>query len=83
MMRALSTLIALLIVIATNACGPGEQERSVLESGKALYSQGKEELIIRDFFEDRRSGFFLDVGSYQWKKLSTTYYLEKHLGWCR
>ncbi len=47
---------------------------------KSLYSHGKEELIIRDFFQDRRGGVFLDVGFAFPKKNSTTYYLEKHLG---
>lgn len=49
--------------------------------GTKLYSQGAEELIIRHFFDDRREGVFLDVGSFHWKKFSTTLYLEKHLGW--
>ena len=53
---------------------------SILEQ-KKLYSQQKEELIIRDFFQDRRGGFFLDVGCAWPKRNSTTYYLEKHLGW--
>jgi FkbM family methyltransferase len=48
---------------------------------KKLYSQGNEELIIRDFFQDRKGGFFLDVGSSEPVEGSTTYYLEKHLGW--
>ena len=33
-------------------------------SGKALYSQHNEELITRDFFQDRRDEFFLDVGCF-------------------
>ncbi len=50
-------------------------------SGKALYSQHNEELITRDFFQDRRDGFFLDVGCFTPVIYSNTYYLEKHLGW--
>jgi FkbM family methyltransferase len=46
-----------------------------------LYSTFDEELIIRDFFQDRRGGFFLDVGCAGPVKASNTYYLEKHLGW--
>ncbi len=46
-----------------------------------LYSVFDEELIIRDFFQDRREGFFLDVGCSEPVKGSNTYYLEKHLGW--
>jgi FkbM family methyltransferase len=50
-------------------------------AGKPLYSHNKEELIIRDFFGDRRDGFFLDVGCATPIESSNTYYLEKHLGW--
>jgi FkbM family methyltransferase len=49
--------------------------------GEALYSQDDEETLIRAFFEDRRNGVFLDVGAGDPVKNSTTYYLEKHLGW--
>ena len=46
-----------------------------------LYSLVSEELIIRDYFQDRRGGFFLDVGCAWPVDYSNTYYLEKHLGW--
>ena len=49
--------------------------------GKPLYSQHNEELITRDFFQDRRDGVFLDVGCFTPVIYSNTYYLEKHLGW--
>ena len=49
--------------------------------GTKRYSQHDEELIIRDFFQDKRDGFFLDVGAADPVQNSTTYYLEKHLGW--
>lgn len=45
------------------------------------YSLFDEELIIRDFFQDRRGGFFLDVGCAWPVKANNTFYLEKHLGW--
>jgi FkbM family methyltransferase len=48
---------------------------------KRRYSLFDEELIIRDFFQDRRGGFFLDVGCAWPVRSSNTYYLEKHLGW--
>lgn len=48
---------------------------------KRLYSLLDEELIIRDFFQDRRDGFFLDIGCAWPVKANNTYYLEKHLGW--
>lgn len=40
----------------------------VRKLGPRQYSQGFEELIIRDFLGDRRDGFFLDVGSSQDRK---------------
>lgn len=49
--------------------------------GTPLYSQHREELVIRDFFRDRRDGFFLDVGCAAPIQGNNTYYLEKHLGW--
>lgn len=57
------------------------QRRDLLATGKPLYSHAKEELIIRDFFQDQRGGFFLDVGCGHPIQDSNTYYLEKHLGW--
>jgi FkbM family methyltransferase len=45
------------------------------------YSQFDEELIIRDFFQDKRGGVFVDVGCSYPIAGSTTYFLEKHLGW--
>jgi FkbM family methyltransferase len=49
--------------------------------GPKRYSQFDEETLIRDFFHDRRGGFFLDVGSGDYKHGSTTFYLEEALGW--
>jgi FkbM family methyltransferase len=45
------------------------------------YSLLDEELIIRDFFQDRKGGFFVDVGCAWPIKASNTYYLEEQLGW--
>lgn len=55
--------------------------REILATGTKRYSQFDEELIIRDFFQDRRGGFFVDVGAYRAAEGSTTHYLEEHLGW--
>ncbi len=59
--------------------------RSALGEGLAdaepQWSQGFEELIIRDYFGDRKGGVFLDVGCSEPRKDSTTYYLENDLGW--
>lgn len=72
----------LFLVIATlflvSACSRGE---AIPDRSKKLFSQNDEELIIRDFFDDRRGGFFLDVGSFHWEDLSTTCFLERYLGW--
>ncbi len=72
-------LAALLVGLACSDAGP--ERRDILGTEKKLYSQNDEELIIRDFFQDRRGGVFLDVGAADPIDLSTTYYLEKHLGW--
>ena len=53
----------------------------LLKCGTKLYSQYNEELIIRQFFRDRRDGVFVDVGASHYKNNSTTYYLEHHLNW--
>jgi FkbM family methyltransferase len=53
----------------------------ILKKGTVVYSQGNEELIIRDFFQDRRSGVFLDVGAGAYARKSTTFYLEERLEW--
>jgi FkbM family methyltransferase len=64
----------------TTSCAETERD-DILTVGEKLYSQNNEELIIRHFFDDRRDGFFLDVGAFDWKAASTTLYLERHLGW--
>jgi FkbM family methyltransferase len=50
-------------------------------TGKPLYSQHNEDLILRDFFQGCRNGVFLDVGCASPVDDSNTYYLERHLGW--
>lgn len=49
--------------------------------GPERNSEHFEEWIIRDFFQDRRGGFFLDVGASHYQTYSNTYYLERFLGW--
>lgn len=75
---ALAFVAALPVIAAAFAEKVG---RRILSTERALYSTGREELIIRDFFQDRRGGFFLDVGCGHPIKASNTYYLERHLGW--
>jgi FkbM family methyltransferase len=45
------------------------------------YSRDAEEWIVRDFFQDRRDGFFLDVGANDYQHENNTYFLETALGW--
>jgi FkbM family methyltransferase len=49
--------------------------------GPSRYSEHAEEWIIRDYFNDRHGGVFLDVGANDYKFESNTYFLEKELGW--
>jgi FkbM family methyltransferase len=55
--------------------------KDILRTEKKLYSQKDEELVIRDFFQDRKDGLFLDVGCAWPIKNNNTYYLEAKLGW--
>jgi len=49
--------------------------------GPSRFSTHGEEWMIRDFFNDMRNGFFVDVGANHYQKNSNTYYLETTLGW--
>jgi FkbM family methyltransferase len=60
---------------------PVESNWLTAKYGPKIYSQNDEELIIRDFFNDRKGGFFVDVGAGHYRINSTSFYLEKHLGW--
>ncbi len=44
-------------------------------------SYSEEEWCIRDFFGDRKDGFFVDVGANDYKVTSNTYYLDTVLNW--
>ncbi len=59
------------------------EELAPLEAqyGPNHYSRYVEEWVIRDYFQDRRGGVFLDVGAADYRKESNTYYLETELGW--
>jgi FkbM family methyltransferase len=61
----------------------GLNERQPLEDryGPGHFSLAGEEWFIRDFFQDRRGGVFLDVGANHYQQNSNTYFLEKELGW--
>jgi len=58
-----------------------EAERLKTLYGPGRYSENEEEWIIRDFFKDRREGFFVDVGANHYLRNSNTYFLEKNLRW--
>lgn len=45
------------------------------------HSMGVEEWLIRDFFNDKREGVFLDVGAGHFSEYSNTYGLETKLDW--
>ena len=60
---------------------PPQKNWLIERYGPKLYSQHNEELIIRDYFQDRKNGVFVDVGASDYKVNSTTCYLERHLGW--
>jgi len=75
---ALASLLTLLLV---GGCSAEEPLAEFLEREEKKYSQNDEELLIRHFFRDRRGGVFVDVGAFQWRKYSTTFYLEEQLGW--
>jgi FkbM family methyltransferase len=83
--RLRAACAGLAAALALAACGEaapeGPPRRDILGTEKKLYSQFDEELVIRDFFQDRRNGFFLDIGAADPDVNNTTYYLEKHLGW--
>ena len=44
-------------------------------------SYSEEEWCIRDFFNDKKDGFFVDVGANDYKFTSNTYYLDTVLSW--
>lgn len=58
-------------------------ERQPLEDryGPNHWSLFGEEWFIRDFFQDRREGVFLDVGANDYRQGNNTYFLEHELGW--
>jgi FkbM family methyltransferase len=55
--------------------------RDIVGTEHKRYSQFNEEIIVRDFFQDQKNGFFLDIGCAWPIKASTTFFLERHLGW--
>ncbi len=87
-LRQLSCTLAISMIgiIASEGQGNSQETLDSLKTckicnEKVLYSQVKEEVLIRHFFNDAKDKFFLDVGCSHYKNISTTYYLEEHLHW--
>ena len=61
----------------------GEVELQALAGryGPSRNSRYGEEWIVRDYFQDKRDGVFVDVGANHHQRDSNTYYLETGLGW--
>jgi FkbM family methyltransferase len=49
--------------------------------GPSRNTEREEEWFIRDYFQDRRNGTFVDVGANHYQNSNKTYYLETALGW--
>jgi len=75
--------VGLTIGVALPCSPPRSAELTWLEStyGPQRHSQYVEEWVIRDFFQGKRGGRFLDVGAADYKQWSNTYYLETVLRW--
>jgi len=53
----------------------------MLQNAMPKWSQGFEELILRDVFQDHMNGVFVDIGCAWAERGSTSCYLERRLGW--
>jgi len=84
-------MLALVLLVSAAGCsrqpantGPNvepEAEGLKAKYGPSKNSYGPEEWIVRDFFQDKRDGVFLDVGANHYKSTSNTFYLETVLNW--
>ena len=61
--------------------GAPEIEPFATRYGPAHDTQFGEEWLVRDFFQDKHGGVFVDVGANHYRVHSMTYYLETQLGW--
>ncbi len=49
---------------------------------RKYYSQaGQDQWVVRDVFNFKTNGYFVDIGAFDGINLSNTYWLEKYLGW--
>jgi FkbM family methyltransferase len=69
------------LVPRKGAVAPPELAPLEVRYGPDHNSQFGEEWIVRDFFQDKVGGFFVDVGASHYRMFSTTYYLETSLNW--
>ena len=64
--------------------GEAREELTPIESqygSTVRYSRNLEDWFVRDFFQNKRDGVFLDVGANHYRNENNTYYLERELGW--
>ena len=73
--------IAASVIATPNIEVPAELRALGEAYGPHRNSEHYEEWMIRDFFQDRRGGVFLDVGANHYRTFNNTYYLESALGW--
>jgi FkbM family methyltransferase len=59
----------------------GRSRANPLEFYTESYSQEGEDMILRRLFDEKRSGFFVDVGAHHPTRYSNTYLFYKWLGW--
>lgn len=45
------------------------------------YSQLKQDLIVLDFYKNKKNGYFVDIGAHDGISLSNSYLLEREFGW--
>lgn len=58
-----------------------ETQPFLAKYGLDRHSRNLEEFFIREFFQGKREGVFLDVGANHYRDESNTYFLESQLGW--
>ena len=77
----ISSFVGFVVWFVMSTVPPPEARPLKSAYGPERNSENYEEWIIRDFFRDRRDGFFVDVGANHYKAHSNTYYLETALSW--
>jgi FkbM family methyltransferase len=72
-------LVAMIVTLSAFSTLDAQQPYKAKYGAKV--SDGPEEWIARDFFNDQRGGVFVDVGAADYREKSNTYTLETALGW--